>query len=164
MEHKMAQNLTKKEMVEHFHLTYGAFINKDQKFPESNVRELRQSLLEEEFDEYIDAEKRNDFTEVCDALGDMLYIIYGTAVSYGIPIDEIFNEIHMSNMSKLGEDGKPIYRDDGKVLKGPNYFKPKINKILDENIAKLQKRYPDKYSDFHASARLDKAEATWTEP
>ena len=88
--------------------------------------------MEEENLEYLKACKENDIVEIADALGDMLYILCGTIISHGLQnkIEEIFQEIQSSNMSKLGENGKPIYREDGKVLKGPNYFKPDIRKIL----------------------------------
>ena len=88
--------------------------------------------MKEENEEYLDAAQKNDLVEVADALGDMLYILCGTILSHGMQykITEVFNEIQRSNMSKLGDDGKPIYREDGKVLKGPNYFKPDIKSIL----------------------------------
>ena len=88
--------------------------------------------MKEENEEYLDAAQNNDLVEVADALGDMLYILCGTIISHGMQykITEIFNEIQRSNMSKLGKDGKPIYREDGKVLKGPNYIKPDIKSIL----------------------------------
>tara|TARA_B100000965_G_C19423403_1_gene683158 strand:+ start:372 stop:761 length:390 start_codon:yes stop_codon:yes gene_type:complete len=104
--------------------------------PKANIREeikqLRFKLMEEENLEYLKATKENDLVEIADALGDMLYILCGTIISHGLQnkIEEIFQEIQSSNMSKLGENGKPIYREDGKVLKGPNYFKPDIRKIL----------------------------------
>ncbi|WP_445747519.1 hypothetical protein [Polaribacter sp.] len=93
---------------------------------------LRYKLMREENEEYLEAANNNDLVEVADALGDMLYILCGTIIEHGMQdkIDEVFNEIQRSNMSKLGEDGKPIYREDGKVLKGPNYFKPDIEAIL----------------------------------
>ena len=93
---------------------------------------LRFKLMEEENQEYLEAAKNNDIIEVADALGDMLYILCGTIIEHGMQdkIEEIFDEIQKSNMSKLGEDGKPIYRNDGKVMKGPNYFKPNISEIL----------------------------------
>ena len=93
---------------------------------------LRFKLMEEENQEYFEAAKNNDIVEVADALGDMLYILCGTIIEHGMQdkIEEIFDEIQKSNMSKLGQDGKPIYRNDGKVMKGPNYFKPKISEIL----------------------------------
>tara|TARA_Y100000766_G_scaffold247856_1_gene229289 strand:- start:432 stop:818 length:387 start_codon:yes stop_codon:yes gene_type:complete len=94
---------------------------------------LRFNLMKEENEEYLEAANNNDMVEVADALGDMLYILCGTIIEHGMQykIDEIFSEIQNSNMSKLGADGNPIYREDGKVLKGPNYFKPDIKGILD---------------------------------
>ena len=99
----------------------------------SSIKELRFNLMKEENEEYLEAAKNNDLVEVADALGDMLYILCGTILAHGMhdKIEEVFNEIQRSNMSKLGEDGRPIYREDGKVLKGPNYFKPNIKEILD---------------------------------
>jgi predicted HAD superfamily Cof-like phosphohydrolase len=88
--------------------------------------------MKEENEEYLQAAKENDLVEIGDALGDMLYILCGTIISHGFQdkMESIFDEIQRSNMSKLGEDGKPIYREDGKVTKGPNYFKPNLTKIL----------------------------------
>ncbi|MBT6448405.1 MAG: nucleoside triphosphate pyrophosphohydrolase family protein, partial [Flavobacteriaceae bacterium] len=93
---------------------------------------LRFNLMDEENKEYFEAAKNNDLIEVADALGDMLYILCGTIIEHGMQnkIEEIFDEIQRSNMSKLDEDGNPIYREDGKVMKGPNYFKPNIANIL----------------------------------
>ena len=98
-----------------------------------NKNNLRFNLMKEENEEYLEAANNNDMIEVADALGDMLYILCGTIIEHGMQhkIDEVFSEIQNSNMSKLGDDGNPIYRDDGKVLKGPNYFKPNIKGILD---------------------------------
>jgi predicted HAD superfamily Cof-like phosphohydrolase len=95
---------------------------------------LRYELMREENEEYLEAANNGDLVEVADALGDMLYILCGTIIEHGMQdkIEEVFNEIQRSNMSKLGANGKPIYREDGKVLKGPNYFKPNIKEILDE--------------------------------
>jgi len=94
---------------------------------------LRYKLMREENEEYLEAANDNDLVEVADALGDMLYILCGTIIEHGLQykIEEVFEEIQRSNMSKLGEDGEPIYREDGKVLKGPNYFKPHIKAILE---------------------------------
>lgn len=96
--------------------------------------ELRFNLMKEENEEYLEAAKNNDLIEVADALGDMLYILCGTIIEHGLQhkIEAVFDEIQKSNMSKLGADGQPIYREDGKVLKGPNYFKPDIDKILNQ--------------------------------
>ena len=98
-----------------------------------NKNNLRFNLMKEENEEYLEAANNNDMVEVADALGDMLYILCGTIIEHGMQhkIDEVFSEIQNSNMSKLGDDGNPIYREDGKVLKGPNYFKPDIKGILD---------------------------------
>ena len=98
----------------------------------SNKNKLRFNLMKEENEEYFEAANNNDMVEVADAVGDMLYILCGTIIEHGMQhkIDEIFSEIQNSNMSKLGADGNPIYREDGKVLKGPNYFKPDIMGIL----------------------------------
>jgi len=121
--------------VQDFHEAFGLGI--EQK-PVANLPlaklQLRYDLMAEENDEYIEAAKNNDLVEVADALGDMLYILCGTILEHGMQykIEEVFNEIQRSNMSKLGADGKPIYREDGKVMKGPNYFKPNINSILDK--------------------------------
>jgi predicted HAD superfamily Cof-like phosphohydrolase len=99
--------------------------------PEQTIL-LRHNLMKEENNEYLEAAQNDDLIEVADALGDMLYILCGTILSHGMQhkITEVFNEIQRSNMSKLGTDGKPIYREDGKVLKGPNYSKPNIASIL----------------------------------
>ena len=121
------------DSVKEFHETYGLSIQNSPSLPDENIRSLRRDLLEEEFNEYMDGEEANDIVEISDALADMIYIIYGTAISYGIPLDEIFKEVHSSNMSKLGTDGKPIRRGDGKILKGPNYFEPKIEAIIKRN-------------------------------
>lgn len=93
---------------------------------------LRYNLMKEENEEYLEAVQNNDLIEIADALGDMMYILCGTIIEHGLQhkIEEVFDEIQRSNMSKLGEDGKPIYREDGKVMKGPNYFKPNFSEIL----------------------------------
>jgi len=93
---------------------------------------LRYHLMKEENEEYLEAVQNNDLIEIADALGDMMYILCGTIIEHGLQhkIEEVFDEIQRSNMSKLGTDGNPIYREDGKVMKGPNYFKPDFSKIL----------------------------------
>lgn len=95
--------------------------------------ELRYNLMKEENEEYLEAVKNNDLIEIVDALGDMMYILCGTIIEHGLQhkIEAVFDEIQRSNMSKLDEEGKPIYREDGKVLKGPNYFKPDFSKIFE---------------------------------
>jgi len=125
----------KLKAVEKFHATFGLDI---QHVPNANLSkekiQLRYDLMKEENSEYFIAAKNGDLIEVADALGDMLYILCGTILEHGMQykIEEVFNEIQRSNMSKLGANGKPIYREDGKVMKGPNYFKPNIKEILDK--------------------------------
>ncbi len=121
--------------VELFHNSFGLGVSKTMRADlgkEKNL--LRFNLMDEENKEYYEAANNKDLVEVADALGDMLYILCGTILEHGMQhkIEEVFEEIQRSNMSKLGADGKPIYRDDGKVLKGPNYFKPNIESILDK--------------------------------
>jgi predicted HAD superfamily Cof-like phosphohydrolase len=109
--------------------------NADQiKLIDENDYLLRFNLIKEENEEYLEACKNNDIIEIADALGDQLYILFGTILKHGLEhkIEEVYDEIHRSNMSKLDENGKPIYREDGKVLKSNLYFKPNIKKILDQ--------------------------------
>ena len=126
--------------VEKFHDTFG--IN-NEKSPVANVGNdtfmLRYKLMREENEEYLEAAEAGDIVEIADALGDMMYILSGTILSHGMQhiIEEVFEEIQRSNMSKLDENGKPIYREDGKVLKGANYFKPNIKGILEKNGVKV---------------------------
>ena len=120
--------------VTEFHKAFGLGM-KDKPTAELGIKKnlLRYKLMREENEEYLEAANNNDLVEVADALGDMLYILCGTIIEHGMQhkIEEVFNEIQRSNMSKLGEDGEPIYREDGKGLKGPNFFEPKIKKILE---------------------------------
>ena len=116
-----------------FHETYGLGINNAPNAQLSKERiDLRFNLMKEENEEYLEAAQNHDIIEIADALGDMLYILCGTIIEHGLQhkIEAVFSEIQRSNMSKLGEDGKPIYREDGKVMKGPNYFKPNFEEIL----------------------------------
>jgi len=109
--------------------------NADQiKLIDENDYLLRFNLIKEENEEYLEACKNNDIIEIADALGDQLYILFGTILKHGLEhkIEDVYDEIHRSNMSKLDENGKPIYREDGKVLKSNLYFKPNIKKILDQ--------------------------------
>jgi len=119
--------------VQEFHEAFGLGVQQ-QPIADLSMQKLklRFDLMDEENKEYLEAAENNDLVEVADALGDMLYILCGTILEHGMQhkIEEVFNEIQRSNMSKLGADGKPIYREDGKVMKGPNYFKPKIESIL----------------------------------
>ena len=123
------------EQVRRFHDAFGIKNNySPHAVLESDVIDLRHRLMHEENEEYLEACKNGDLVEIADALGDMMYILCGTILSHGLQdkMEDIFEEIHRSNMSKLGDDGKPIYREDGKILKGPNYFKPDIKKNLDK--------------------------------
>ncbi len=125
------------EAVHHFHETY-KIAQKDS--PAADIPSeqyiLRYTLMREENEEYFEAAQNKDLVEIADALGDMLYILCGTILSHGMQhiIEEVFDEIQRSNMSKLGEDGQPIYREDGKVMKGPNYFKPNLSMILEKHL------------------------------
>ena len=119
--------------VKIFHEAFGIKIsNKPTLELSKDILKLRHSLMQEENNEYLKAVDEKNLIEVADALGDMLYILCGTILTHGFQnlIEDIFDEIQSSNMSKLGDDGKPIYRNDGKVLKGPNYKKPNIKKFL----------------------------------
>ena len=116
--------------VKDFHIAFGQRVGQSPLIPEDyNERDLRINLLEEEFKEYMNAEEKNDITEIADALADIIYIACGTAVSYGIPLDKVFAEVHRSNMAKL-VDGKPIYREDGKVMKPAGWTPPDIEGVL----------------------------------
>ena len=126
--------IDKIEAVKDFHKAYKlGFLEKPKADLGLEKHLLRYKLMREENEEYLDAANRGDLIEVADALGDILYILCGTIIEHGLQhkIEEVFDEIQRSNMSKLGTDGEPIYRDDGKVLKGPNYFKPNIQRILE---------------------------------
>ena len=118
-----------KEFNEAFKIKYSK--NQKADLDESTI-ELRYRLMQEENDEYLEAARKKDLVEIADALGDKLYILCGTIIEHGMHniIEDVFDEIQRSNMSKLGEDGEPIYRSDGKVLKGPNYFKPNFKKFF----------------------------------
>lgn len=123
--------------VKEFHTAFGLGVNENPVGDlGQSVNMLRYNLMKEENEEYLEAVMNNDKIEIADALGDMLYILCGTIISHGLQhkIEEVFDEIQRSNMSKLGHDGKPIYREDGKVMKGPNYFKPDFSLILAETV------------------------------
>ena len=113
-----------------FMKTFGQEVKKEPSFSTDNINQLRISLIQEELDELKEAMKNKDLIEVADALTDLLYVTYGAGHAFGIDLDKCFNEVQSSNMSKLGNDGKPIYNEMGKVMKGPNYFKPDLRKFL----------------------------------
>lgn len=119
--------------VSEFHIAFGLGISKEPKPSLGTAKNrLRYNLMKEENEEYLKAANEGDLSEVADALGDMLYVLCGTILEHGLQdkIEEVFEEIQASNMSKLGDDGKPVVREDGKVLKGPSYFKPDLTRIL----------------------------------
>ena len=116
--------------VRTFMKTFGQEVKTKASLSTDKINELRFSLIQEELDELSEAIKNKDLLEVADALTDILYVTYGAGHAFGIDLDKCFEEVQNSNMSKLGNDGKPIYNDAGKVMKGPNYFKPDLSKFL----------------------------------
>jgi len=126
----MMRDMTNFNKVAAFMDAFGQEIKEKPEFPEQKVIELRDKLIAEEFEEYREAIKNRDMVAVADALTDLLYVIYGAGLAYGIDLDTAFNIVHASNMSKLGPDGKPIYREDGKVQKGPGFFEPDLSVIM----------------------------------
>ncbi len=118
------------EQVGLFMSTFGQEVKETPDLPTKNIQDLRIELIAEELDELKEAIAYEDITDIADALTDILYVTYGAGHAFGINLDLCFKEVQESNMSKLGEDGKPIYREDGKVLKGPNYFPPDLTKFV----------------------------------
>ncbi len=116
--------------VKKFMETFGQEVKNKAEFPEKKIVKLRLDLIEEELTELKEAIKNNDIKEVADALTDILYVTYGAGHAFGLNLDKCFEEVQNSNMSKLGPEGKPIYNNAGKVMKGPNYFKPNLKKFL----------------------------------
>ena len=127
-------NNTNFKKVEEFHKTFGHPIRStpdlDMFEQKIDLIKFRLSLIEEELNELKEAVKNNDIVEVADALTDILYVTYGAGHSFGVDLDKCFDEVQQSNMSKLGVDGKPIYNESGKVMKGPDYFAPDLKKII----------------------------------
>jgi predicted HAD superfamily Cof-like phosphohydrolase len=122
--------MTNFEYVRKFMETFGQNIREKAEFPDKKIIALRYDLIQEELDELKEAIDNKDIKEVADALTDILYVTYGAGHAFGINLDKCFEEVQKSNMSKLGSDGKPIYNEKGKVMKGPNYFKPNLNKFV----------------------------------
>ena len=122
--------MTNFEKVGLFMKTFGQEVKKKPSLSTDKINNLRVSLINEEFEEFKEAIKKNDLKEVADALTDILYVTYGAGHAFGVNLDECFDEVQRSNMSKLGEDGKPIYNESGKVMKGPKYFKPDLSKFI----------------------------------
>ena len=113
-----------------FMKTFGQEVKSKPSFSSDKINKLRIDLIKEELDELQEAMKNNDLLEVADALTDILYVTYGAGHAFGIDLDKCFDEVQNSNMSKLGENGEPIYNDSGKVMKGPKYFKPNLSKFV----------------------------------
>jgi len=122
--------MTNFESVKKFMETFGQEIKEKAGFPNEKITSLRYDLINEELDELKEAMDNKDIKEIADALTDILYVTYGAGHAFGINLDKCFKEVQNSNMSKLGEDGKPIYNEKGKVMKGPNYFKPDLSKFV----------------------------------
>ena len=122
--------MTNFEKVKEFMNTFGQEVKNKSEFPNEKIVELRKKLIDEEFNEFKDAIKDADIIEVADALTDILVVTYGAGAAFGINLDKCFAEVQRSNMSKLGKDGKPIYNEHGKVMKGPNYSKPNLKQIF----------------------------------
>ncbi len=122
--------MTNFESVKKFMETFGQEIKEKASFPNDKTTILRYELIEEELSELKEAIDAKDIKEVADALTDILYVTYGAGHAFGIDLDKCFKEVQNSNMSKLGQDGKPIYNEKGKVMKGPNYFKPNLSKFV----------------------------------
>lgn len=118
------------EKVKTFMETFGQEVKTKPEFPDLDTVSLRYDLIKEELQELFEAMGDKNIVEVADALTDILYVTYGAGHAFGIDLDACFDEVQRSNMSKLGADGKPIYRDDGKVMKGPNYFEPDLTKFV----------------------------------
>ncbi len=122
--------MTNFESVKKFMQTFGQQVKNKAEFPSDKIVNLRIDLIKEELSEFKEAIEKKDIKEVADALTDILYVTYGAGHAFGINLDKCFEEVQSSNMSKLGTDGKPIYNEKGKVMKGPNYFKPDLNKFV----------------------------------
>ena len=122
--------MTNFQKVKKFMVTFGQEVKSKPSFSSEKINELRYNLIEEELYEFKQALDNNDLLEAADALTDILYVTYGAGHAFGIDLDACFDEVQNSNMSKLGSDGEPIYNDQGKVMKGPNYFKPDLSKYI----------------------------------
>ena len=122
--------MTNFDKVGEFMKTFGQEVKNEPSFSTNKINELRVSLIQEELDELKEAMHNKDLLEVADALTDLLYVTYGAGHAFGINLDKCFDEVQNSNMSKLDENGKPIYNEFGKVMKGPNYFKPNLKKFI----------------------------------
>ena len=122
--------MTNFQKVKKFMETFGQEVKSSPSFSSPKINRLRYNLIKEELDEFKNALDNNDLLEAADALTDILYVTYGAGHAFGIDLDSCFDEVQNSNMSKLGDGGKPIYNNQGKVMKGPNYFKPDLSKVI----------------------------------
>ena len=122
--------MTNFQKVKTFMQTFGQEVKIEPSFSTEKINDLRYNLIKEELEELKEAISKKDLLEVADALTDILYVTYGAGHAFGIDLDSCFEEVQNSNMSKLGEDGKPIWNDSGKVMKGPNYYKPDLSKFI----------------------------------
>ena len=122
--------MTNFNSVKKFMEVFGQEVKTKAEFPSEKIIKLRLNLIQEELDEFDQALKNKDLKEVADALTDILYVTYGAGHAFGIDLDKCFEEVQRSNMSKLGDNGKPIYNEKGKVMKGPKYFQPDLNKFI----------------------------------
>ena len=122
--------MTNFESVKKFMEVFGQEVKTKAEFPSEKIIKLRYNLIKEELDEFEQAIKNQDIKEVADALTDILYVTYGAGHAFGIDLNKCFDEVQRSNMSKLGDDGKPIYNEQGKVMKGPKYFQPDLSKFI----------------------------------
>lgn len=129
-EREEMMNGTNFELVGDFMEAFGQKVETQPTWPDFNTRELRVDLIQEEVDELVEAIAQKDMVEIADALTDILYVVYGAGHTFGIDLDECFAEVHLSNMSKLGEDGKPLKNESGKVMKGPGFFAPDLESII----------------------------------
>ena len=123
--------MTNFQSVKKFMQTFGQEVKNKTQFPNDNIVDLRYELIKEELEELNQAIKDKDLKEIADALTDILYVTYGAGHAFGIDLDKCFEEVQSSNMSKLDENRKPIYNESGKVMKGPDYFKPNLSKFID---------------------------------
>ena len=122
----IGEKMTNFEKAKQFMKIFGQEVKENPALPESNLADLRVELIEEELDELKEGLENQDLVEIADALTDILYVVYGAGAAFGIDLDACYQEVHRSNLSKLGDDGKPMYREDGKVMKGPTYSEPDL--------------------------------------
>ena len=129
----MSASGTNFELVGDFMEAFGQAVEYEPTWPDFSTRELRVELIQEEVQELIEAIDNKDMVEIADALTDILYVVYGAGHAFGIDLDACFDEVHASNMSKLGEDGRPLKREDGKIMKGPGFFAPDLESVLNNS-------------------------------